>query len=226
MPPTKTGAAGAAVPVRRTVRKRDAADTRARILDAAEALFIEQGFVATSMRAIASRAGVNLAAAHYHFGSKEGLLGAAFHRRVEPLNAARCELLDSLEADGHTPTVRELMQAFLEPIAGYDPNSPMPRLVGRLFGEPHSVAKPLLEQEFSEVVARFFSALCNALPDQAPEDIRWRFYFVVGAMIHLLAFEKPPVPVATPVNPKDGVPALIDFAVNGMDPKGAGGARG
>ena len=78
MSPTKSGAAREAVPVHRSAKRRDVADTRARILDAAEALFIEQGFVATSMRAITTRAGVNLAAAHYHFGSKEGLLGAAF----------------------------------------------------------------------------------------------------------------------------------------------------
>ena len=47
-----------------------AADTRERILDAAESLFIEHGFAATSLRAIATLAQVNLAATNYHFGSK------------------------------------------------------------------------------------------------------------------------------------------------------------
>ena len=63
-------------------------DTRERILDAAEALIIERGFAATSLRAIADRARVNLAATNYHFGSKMGLLAAVFHRIVEPINAA------------------------------------------------------------------------------------------------------------------------------------------
>ncbi|MDP6980305.1 MAG: TetR/AcrR family transcriptional regulator [Myxococcota bacterium] len=216
MPPAS--ASGASKRPRSAARKRNAADTKTRILDAAEALFIEQGFVATSLRAITSRAGVNLAAAHYHFGSKEGLLGAAFHRRVEPLNATRLEALDALLAEGHPPDARELMRAFLEPLAGVDPESPMPRLVGRLFGEPDAVARPLLEREFSEVAARFFAALREALPDQSPEVIRWRFYFVVGAMIHLLAFDKPPVPLEPPVDPADGIEQLIDFAVNGLDP--------
>ena len=61
-------------------------ETSSRILDAAEALFIELGFAATSLRSIASRADVNLASAHYHFGSKEGLLGACLHRRIGPIN--------------------------------------------------------------------------------------------------------------------------------------------
>ncbi|MFP3759256.1 helix-turn-helix domain-containing protein, partial [Cupriavidus sp. SIMBA_020] len=44
---------------------RQAGGTKARILDAAEDLFIEHGFEAMSMRQITSRAAVNLAAVNY-----------------------------------------------------------------------------------------------------------------------------------------------------------------
>ena len=44
-------------------------DTRARILDAAERLFMAHGYDGTSMRQITGEAGVNLAAVNYHFGS-------------------------------------------------------------------------------------------------------------------------------------------------------------
>lgn len=229
MPPKKSAASPRpAAPDRGSAEgtgERDARDTKTRILDAAEALFIEQGFTATSMRAIATRAGVNLAAAHYHFGSKEGLLGATYHRRVAPGNARRLEQLEALTAGGRTASVRELMHAFLEPFVGADPNSPMPRLVGRVFGEPDSVARPILEKAFTPVVAPFFAALRKTLPDQSPEVIRWRFYFVVGSMVHLLAFDRPPVPVETPVHAADALDQLVDFAVNGMDPDGKGMAR-
>lgn len=47
--------------------------TRARIRDAALALFGAQGFSATSIRAIAERAGVSAALVMHHFGSKESL---------------------------------------------------------------------------------------------------------------------------------------------------------
>jgi len=47
--------------------------TRERVLAAAGQLFAERGFRGTTMRAIADRAGTNLAAAHYHFGSKQRL---------------------------------------------------------------------------------------------------------------------------------------------------------
>ncbi|MCP4035753.1 MAG: TetR/AcrR family transcriptional regulator [bacterium] len=205
-------------PTARKPRRSDSLETQMRILDAAEALFIEQGFVATSVRAIANRAGVNLAAAHYHFGSKEGLLGATFHRRVEPLNATRIEALDALEAHASVPTVRDLMRAFLEPLAGVDPESALPRLVGRLYGEPDSVARPLVEREFSEIAERFYTALRTALPEVAPEIVHWRFHFVVGAMIHLLSFEKPPVPIEPLLDPSEGLEQLIEFAASGLDP--------
>ena len=44
--------------------------TKGRILDAAEELFMEHGFEATSLRQITATAHVNLAAVNYHFGSK------------------------------------------------------------------------------------------------------------------------------------------------------------
>ena len=57
---------------------RGAAETKDRILDAAEALFMEHGYEATSLRALTAAADVNLAAVNYHFGSKEDLAVEAF----------------------------------------------------------------------------------------------------------------------------------------------------
>src|SRR5215831_13341346 len=51
-------------------------ETRRRILSSALAMFAEQGYEATSTRLLADRAGVNLPAIPYYFGSKEGLYRA------------------------------------------------------------------------------------------------------------------------------------------------------
>ena len=45
-------------------------DTKTKILDTAERLFSQKGFDAVSLRNIVEAAKVNLAAVHYHFGSK------------------------------------------------------------------------------------------------------------------------------------------------------------
>jgi len=51
----------------------DALATRDRLLAAATELFAERGFRGATLRDIAERAGANVAAANYHFGSKERL---------------------------------------------------------------------------------------------------------------------------------------------------------
>jgi AcrR family transcriptional regulator len=61
--------------------------TRDRILKAAERLFADRGYEATSVRAIVAKARVNQAAINYHFAGKDGLyrevLRAAFRALTE-----------------------------------------------------------------------------------------------------------------------------------------------
>lgn len=55
-------------------RKRESTETRQRILDAARELFVQNGFDATSMRAIADRIEYTPTAIYHHFQNKEALL--------------------------------------------------------------------------------------------------------------------------------------------------------
>jgi AcrR family transcriptional regulator len=67
--------------------------TRRQLIEAAGWLFAEKGFAATSIRDICTRADVNIAAAHYHFGDKQKLYQATLehcveeHRKTFPLPA-------------------------------------------------------------------------------------------------------------------------------------------
>jgi len=64
-------------------RARDPQGTRAAVLDAAERLFAEEGFAATSMRDISTASGISHPLIHHHFGSKEGLYTAVKRRLAE-----------------------------------------------------------------------------------------------------------------------------------------------
>lgn len=59
------------------------AQTRERLLEAAADVFAADGFRNARIQAICRRAGANIAAAHYHFGDKEGLYTAVFEYAAE-----------------------------------------------------------------------------------------------------------------------------------------------
>ncbi|MGE0220940.1 TetR/AcrR family transcriptional regulator [Mycolicibacterium sp.] len=60
-------------------------DTRDRILASARELFARNGIHSTSIRAIASAAGVDPALVHHYFGTKNQLFAAAIHIPVDPM---------------------------------------------------------------------------------------------------------------------------------------------
>ena len=65
-------------------RDEQAARTRARILDAATALFLERGYGRTTIKAIADRAEVARDTVHATFGSKARVLTALIDQRLVP----------------------------------------------------------------------------------------------------------------------------------------------
>ncbi len=103
----------------RATGSRQTGDTKGRILDAAEDLFIEHGFEAMSLRQITSHADVNLAAVNYHFGSKEALIHSMLARRLDRLNVERLNLLDKFERRfAETARVTQTAQAAQGAAAG------------------------------------------------------------------------------------------------------------
>lgn len=82
--------------------------TREKILLAAKELFEEKGFDVTSVREIASKAGVNVALINYHFGSKENLLLLLLEESVDQ-NRLK---LSTINASDGTP--QEKLTAVVE----------------------------------------------------------------------------------------------------------------
>src|SRR5699024_5641250 len=68
------------------------------ILDAAEELFAQRGFIGTTVRDIAAKAQVNVAMISYYFGSKEKLLESLLINRTAQSRA----LLKDLNKDKQT----------------------------------------------------------------------------------------------------------------------------
>jgi TetR/AcrR family transcriptional regulator len=83
--------------------------TAERILDAAEDLFAEKGYSATSLGDVADRVGIRSPSLYNHFRNKEALYSAVLERLLEAFGAPLAELRDS-------PITRERIYQWLETI--------------------------------------------------------------------------------------------------------------
>ena len=200
-------------------------DTKVLILDVAERLFADSGFIATSLRDITSEANVNLAAVNYHFGSKEALLTAVMERRFRPINETRLQLLDELEASANNKTIalEDIIKALLMPpfhqqMEWGESGQKFLKLVGHIHSENNEEIRLLLLKQFRTVQERFTKAFHRALPNLDSSEVNRRMAFLIGAM----AFTMMGVEQITsfgskePQQPEQLLTSLIKFCVGGM----------
>lgn len=157
--------------------------TRARILDAALALFRERGYEAATMRAIAERAGVSLGNAYYYFGSKEHLIQAFYSRTHAEHVAAVGDRLESMR--DLRSRLLWVMRTKLETI---EPYHPFAALLFRSAADPRSPLNPFsdesepLRQEatalFARVVERARGPIAQDLRAELP-GLLWLYHMAI-----------------------------------------------
>ena len=142
-------------------------DTRARLLDAVEALIADHGFKPLTHRTIALRAEAHVALLNYHFGSKEQLIEEALARRAAQLVTAQHEALEALRARGHFD-VEDVLWAYARPFVTLDQGGTPPTwrnylcLVARLAG--HDPSDAIMLRHYGSVYRDCLAALRHALP--------------------------------------------------------------
>lgn len=167
-------------------------ERRQAILDVAEGLFAEHGIAATSVRSILATAGVNVAAVHYHFGSKERLVEEVFRRRAEKIAKERVSGLKRAVADPDTTwRLERIVRAFLESgfTGGDTPEGAarFARLRARINTEDTELARRLLSDCFDASSRQFIAALGAVLPGLDETDVAWRFHAMLGVMVYTMA---------------------------------------
>jgi AcrR family transcriptional regulator len=169
-------------------------DTRERILDAAERLYMAHGYEGTSMRQITGEAAVNLAAVNYHFGSKESLMQEVFRRRLDWLNEERMRVLGEMETEAAGKPLKpsQIVDGFFGTLLRLADDQERGgvtflRLLGRTLTEPSEFIRTFLAHEYATVMERYKEALFKALPDVPKAEIVWRFHFMLGATSYAIA---------------------------------------
>ena len=165
------------------------ADTADKLIAAAERLFAEHGYTTVSVRAIAAAAGVNWSLVGYHFRGKEGLLSEVYRRHCSSLNAERLKLLGRAKQRGFQ--LEQVIEAFVRPalaeIQTLGGESSFSRLRAILAAEDSALLNQLVAENFDVSSRTFVAALRRCLPDVPPDEILWRFHFMLGTIYYSVA---------------------------------------
>ena len=163
-----------------------------RILDTAEVLFAQKGFAETSLRAITSKAGVNLAAVNYHFGSKEALIQAIFERFLAPFCAELDEDLDGLTETGEPVDLERLLRVMSRRALTAHGSAPQRlalffRLSGLAYTQAQGHLRRFIRERYGDIFNRFLALLASAAPDVPPMELFWRVHFGLGATVFAMS---------------------------------------
>ncbi|KGE01898.1 TetR/AcrR family transcriptional regulator [Rhizobium sp. YS-1r] len=165
-------------------------DLRDKILDHAELVFAEMGFEGANLREIATRAGVNQGLIRYYFGAKADLFDECFKRRGRLLAGHRHVNLDHLLELTESPSVEDLIYAYLKPQWDMKYSGPngaaFVAMQARLHAEPEEHALRLRREVYDASVKRYIVALSHVLPDVPKDIISVRMAFLVGAYLFML----------------------------------------
>lgn len=133
----------------------DAADTRARLIEAAIALFGRHSFAGTSLQMIADELGFTKAAIYYHFRSREQLLTGV----VEPIFRQLETVVDAAE------TLRSVSARADAMLCGYAEMAVRHRaLVSVLGGDPSVIRQLSAQPGWAELIERQMRLLADVEP--------------------------------------------------------------
>ncbi|MFD1147356.1 TetR/AcrR family transcriptional regulator [Saccharothrix hoggarensis] len=158
-------------------RPRDAAATKAALLEAATKLFGERGFDRTTVRDIATLAGVNQALLFRYFGSKDALFATVLATQSR-------ELLEDSPAE-------RLLRTVLLRVMEDKPRREDHPLYAVLRSSHHDSAADVVRQQLGEEYARALASLTDADDAELRADLV--LAWVVGIGVLRAVFAKQPL---------------------------------
>jgi AcrR family transcriptional regulator len=136
-------------------------DTRMKILEAAEELFVRKGFAGTTVRDIAGAAGVNPALINYHFRSKEDLYKGLLLSKLTPMMQMVEDLAVRTDLGGSSK-LNLLIDTYMEFVFT---NPTVPRLVMREMTLQSELALWFASEFLSRLAVRIYSIIQEAEKD-------------------------------------------------------------
>jgi AcrR family transcriptional regulator len=167
--------------------------SRAAIFGAALALFQERGYEATTMRAIAERAGVSLGSSYHYFASKEHLV-LEFYRHTHQLHLVAVAPLLARERD-LAARLRGVMRAVVVTC------EPFHAVAGSIFSTVANPSSPLnpfgptskpLRDEVIQLYAQVVSGSNARVPSDVAEQLPLLLWLYQMGILYFWIFDRSP----------------------------------
>jgi AcrR family transcriptional regulator len=164
--------------------------TKERILDAAEELFADRGYDGTSIRDIASLAGIRVAVVGYHFGPKDALFDIVVRRRAGIMNERRLKALAVAQkkAAGGTIPVDVPVRGYVAPFIDYAKQGDQgwqnyAVLMGRLANSPRGTE--VIHRHYNVTALSYIEEFIRTLPNAPKLAVVEGFMTMVSAMLFI-----------------------------------------
>lgn len=167
-------------------------DTKSLIMDTAERMIAEHGLNGVSNRAILSEAGVNSAALHYHFNSREGLIEAIVVRYGRIPTKRRLQMIRELENAGHSPSLQEIVDVLVDPMVFLleekgEAGRRFLRFLARLHSDRTTLDRDVEYKYNPEISARLRAWTRAACPGISEDERQLRVTMVANTMLQTLS---------------------------------------
>ena len=171
-------------------RRRVAAPTREKLLEAAGQVFAERGYYKATIREICRRAGANVAAVNYTFGDKLGLYTEVLRQSVRAPEIAR--MTAALDAAGSPEEVlRSVIRIRLQSLCGRTRPDRSFHIVMHEFSQPTPAMTRVIDEGMRPVYERVLKAV-GAMLGLPPEHEKTKLCnnSIIGQVL-FYAFSQP-----------------------------------
>jgi AcrR family transcriptional regulator len=196
-----------------------------RLLDAAEELFCEHGFDATSIRDIAAAADCKIASVNYYFGSKEKLYAEVWRRHLLLMRNTRIASIEMIMAQNNgRPRLEDLLRsyanAFVEPIVGQNRGRRFIKLMAREMIDRHLPQNLFLQEMIIPVMTALQNALLTTCPGLEKSKAQLAILSIVGQLMHIVhattMFEQVDNPQLPKLDLTEAVDHIVKFSAAGI----------
>jgi AcrR family transcriptional regulator len=154
--------------------------TRERILSAAERLFAERGYEATSIRAIVGKARVNQAAINYHFAGKDGLYREILRAAFRALTEHQLTHAQETKAMPREQALEEFVRHQLRPLLARDDLSRSIRLFNWEAVRPTAVFRKLMTEEAVPFIGLAVDLMRRFMPKADQQTLTLASIWLIG----------------------------------------------